>query len=223
MKTIAIIPCFNEEKTIGRIVSELKKKRIDTIVVDDDSTDDTGRVAEENGALVISHLENMGKGYSLKSAQEWLKEHKAKYDWIIIMDGDGQYDTRDIPKFEKHFNDLDAGYLIGQRDWRTVPFRHALGNRLIDLVFLWAYGIPMDVCCGFIAIRKEIFEQLKPKEGYIVDVDMIAQKLKMRSRIATLGFRKIPVRVTYRKVRGIASGCRMVAGIVSWILWNGLE
>ena len=88
MKACVLIPSYNEVKTIGGIVKELKTKGHDVLVVDDGSIDDTAKVAAREGAIIISHIKNLGKGASIKEGFNFIRE-STNYDVIIIMDGDG--------------------------------------------------------------------------------------------------------------------------------------
>jgi glycosyltransferase involved in cell wall biosynthesis len=100
--TAAAIPVFNEEKTIGRVVS-LARGRVDRVVAcDDGSTDMTAGIAERLGATVLRHPRNMGKGAALRTALEYLK--KLKPGVVVTMDADGQHDLRGYRGFCLEFD-----------------------------------------------------------------------------------------------------------------------
>lgn len=110
----ALIPAFNESKTIGKVVSATKKF-CDVYVVDDHSTDDTYLQAELNGGCVIKNIgpngyENaLGFGYS--------KVSRMDYDFIITLDADGQHDPNYINSFLKHLTlENNISIIIAQRD-----------------------------------------------------------------------------------------------------------
>ena len=99
MKTLAAIPCFNEELAIGSVVLKARKHVDDVLVVDDGSTDSTVEVATEAGAVVVSHEVNMGKGAAIKTALEYTSE--GGFDALVLLDGDGQHDSNQIPLLMK--------------------------------------------------------------------------------------------------------------------------
>ena len=93
--SLAIIPCFNEEATIGSVIIRAKRHVDKVLVVDDGSTDDTVRIAKEAGALVVSHKKNMGKSAGIKTGFKYALRNS--YDYIVTIDGDGQHNPDEIP------------------------------------------------------------------------------------------------------------------------------
>src|SRR3989338_854599 len=93
-----LIPSYNESKTIGGIVRALKILGLKSYVVDDGSTDGTGAIAAREGAAIVRHRTNLGKGASLRGGiAVVLKETWC--DSLIVMDGDGQHRVEDIDGF----------------------------------------------------------------------------------------------------------------------------
>lgn len=109
---VFIVPAFNEEKTIGRVVSELNNLG-DVIVTDDCSNDQTSTVASQSGASVIKHQTNLGYEKSLRTAFEAAYASGAKY--FVTCDADGQHSYQDIQKVceELVLNGFDL--VIGER------------------------------------------------------------------------------------------------------------
>src|SRR6185295_9865761 len=91
MKICALIPVYNEERTIGSLILLVKEKGLDIFVIDDGSTDRSAQIARDEGATVLSHAKRSGKGASLRDGFKCALEHG--YDGMITMDGDGQHDT----------------------------------------------------------------------------------------------------------------------------------
>jgi len=98
-----VIPAFNEEVTIARVVSSVKQYGF-PIVVNDASTDRTGEIAEAAGALVINHDKNKGYDGALNSGFE--KAEELDYDGIITFDADGQHSANLLSQF---IRDLEQG------------------------------------------------------------------------------------------------------------------
>lgn len=111
-----IIPAYNEEVTITKVIDELKEimhGAYEIIVVDDGSKDKTAQIAKSKGVKLIRHPYNKGYGASLKTG---IKE--AKGDWLLIIDADGTYSPKEIPKLMKHMNEYDM--IVGSRTGSNV-------------------------------------------------------------------------------------------------------
>ena len=91
MKSIALVPAFNEEKTIREVITRLKNVNLNSIVVDDGSVDKTDEIAKKSGAIVIKHLQNKGKGKALKTGFKYISKNYRDVDNIVIVDSDLQY------------------------------------------------------------------------------------------------------------------------------------
>ena len=96
MKVCAVIPAYNEETTVGNIVQNTKKYIDAVFVVNNGSSDNTARIARENGAIVIDHFAKRGYGAAQYAGQQYAI--KQGYEYILQLDSDGQHDPADIPK-----------------------------------------------------------------------------------------------------------------------------
>ena len=160
MKILAAIPCYNEEATIGSVVLKAKRHVDEVLVIDDGSIDDTARVAEEAGAVVIKHKENEGKSLGVKNAFKYALEND--FDVVVTIDGDGQHDADEIPNLLKPITDGKADMAIGFRFGRLteMPLWRKVGKRVLD----YATGLRAqkitDSQCGFRAFNKKAIESL---------------------------------------------------------------
>lgn len=125
----AVIPCFNEDQTIGPLVSKLLKKLFYVVVVDDGSTDLTSLKAQDGGALVIRHESNLGKGASLQTGLSHL--HDLGFEWAVMLDGDGQHAPADLPMLLRCAEQTGAPLVIGNRmhDTLAMPWLRRHVNR----------------------------------------------------------------------------------------------
>ena len=95
IKTLIIVPAFNEEKSLGGVIDDLKKFGYKNIlVVNDGSKDDTEKIARGKNVTVISHIMNRGLGAALGTGFAYAK--KEKYDILVTFDADGQHKATDI-------------------------------------------------------------------------------------------------------------------------------
>ena len=113
MNVFALIPALNAEKTIGNVVRDCLQQISTVVVLDDGSTDGTGDVARANGATVLRHDVNQGKGASLKTGFKYAVDNG--YDGVITLDADGQHLPTEIPKILKAHEESGADLVIGGR------------------------------------------------------------------------------------------------------------
>jgi len=113
MNVFALIPALNAEQTIGSVVRDCLQQIGTVVVLDDGSTDRTGDVARANGAIVVRHEVNQGKGASLKTGFRYAVDNG--YDGVITLDADGQHLPTEIPKILKAHEETGADLVIGGR------------------------------------------------------------------------------------------------------------
>lgn len=156
----AVIPAYNEEKTIREIAERTKKFVDHVVVVDDGSTDGTFDEAKKAGVEVIRHEENRGKAAALKTGFARLGD----YDIVITMDGDLQHLPEEIPVLLSGIED-GCDLCIGSRflsNSNRMPILNKISNRITSILLsvLTRQKIT-DPQCGFRAIRREALEKLE--------------------------------------------------------------
>ncbi len=96
---LIIIPAYNEEKNILKVLHQLEQPEIaeiaDVLVIDDASADFTGRIVKSQNHKLVTHLFNMGYGSALRVGYKYAVQND--YQYVIQMDGDGQHDICNIP------------------------------------------------------------------------------------------------------------------------------
>ena len=126
-RVLVIVPAWNEARNVGRTVHEVRAANadFDLLVVDDGSTDDTGAVAREAGATVISLPFNLGVGGAMRTGFTYAKRHG--YTRAIQVDADGQHNPLDIARVLAGLDTADIS--IGARfadvgDYSAVSYTH---------------------------------------------------------------------------------------------------
>jgi glycosyltransferase involved in cell wall biosynthesis len=194
MKTCVIIPTYNEAKTIGELVSQVRSQNMDVVVVDDGSQDNTFEIAQSRGATILRNEINQGKGASLIKGFRYALEKG--FDAIVTMDGDGQHLSEEIPYFMRLAKYSDSGIFVGNRMSRpkTMPWPRLLTNKFMSYLIskITKQKIP-DTQCGFRLIKKAVLEKL----------DLKTCKYETESEIlikgARLGFKieSVPIKTIY--------------------------
>jgi len=193
---IAVLPAFNEEATIAKVVLKTQKYVDKVIVVDDGSSDMTATIAEKLGALVIRHNENLGKGAALKTGFDMAKSLDCKI--VVTLDSDGQHDPDDIPNVIEPLLKNEADIVIGSRKLlkSKVPLHKKLGNKFLNFITNAASGTTIsDTQSGFRAYSKKALEILEIKDhGIGIESQLIMDATKKNLRI-----KEVPISITYGK------------------------
>ncbi|MHA1594977.1 MAG: glycosyltransferase family 2 protein [Candidatus Baldrarchaeia archaeon] len=215
MKVACVIPAYNEEPNIGHVVKGAKKYCDLVIVVDDGSTDRTSLEAKREGAIVIRHQRNLGKGAALRTGFKSAIEHGA--DVIVVIDGDGQHDPNEIPKLVQALLNRDADIVIGSRFLKRqlsgMPPQRILSNFLTTTILKLLFGIKItDSQCGFRAFKRTALEKLIDFEDnkYAAETEILINAKRYGFKIIEVGISvkygeeesKIrPIRDTVRWIR----------------------
>jgi glycosyltransferase involved in cell wall biosynthesis len=105
VRTVAVIPAYNEAGTIGPVIDDTAEYVDRVVVVDDGSSDDTAAIARDRGAVVVEHVFNTGVGGAVRTGYQYAIRHD--YDWVVQVDADGQHDPAKIPELLELAGDYD--------------------------------------------------------------------------------------------------------------------
>ena len=196
MKVGILIPAYNEAARIGQLVKTIKSSGFLPIVMDDGSSDGTAEKAEVNGAKIIRHRQNLGKGASIKTGFEHMLAED--YDAILIMDGDGQHSPDDIRKFidlgREHRNIMAIGNRM--EDTKNMPLDRKLTNMFMSFIVSLICGqkIP-DSQCGFRLINREVVKNIKIESSrFEVESEILVKASRTGTKILS-----VPIRTLYGK------------------------
>jgi len=145
-----VIPAFNEDLTIGKLVGQVRDLTDNVIVVNDNSSDRTSASARDAGAKVIDLPINMGAGYATRVGCD--EALRLQADIIVTIDADGQHDPLDIPVVLQRINDNDGVEVIfGCRPRTgTMPITKRIGNALLTRLAKLLFGAKVsDSQTGF--------------------------------------------------------------------------
>ena len=194
MKSIVIIPAFNEQAAIGDVVKKSLQYADDVLVVDDGSKDNTSEIAEKAGASILKHPTNFGKGVSLRDA---FREVKG-YDVVVTIDGDGQHNPDEIPDLIKPIKENKADFVNGSRyingfEENTPAYRR-VGQRVLDIATNVTAGTNVtDSQSGFRAFDGKTISCYNFRDpGFGIESEMIADAAENNLRII-----EVPITVKY--------------------------
>ena len=146
MKALIVIPALNESQTIGSVIHSLPKRlkgvgRIDCLVVDDGSNDQTSKIAHKAKALVIKHMINRGAGAATRTGLDYARVNS--YDIVVSFDADGQHNPDDIERLIAPIVKKQADLVIGSRlkNSQKMPLDRFLLNWAANLMTLMLYGV----------------------------------------------------------------------------------
>jgi glycosyltransferase involved in cell wall biosynthesis len=190
-----VVPAFNEAASVGNVVRQLRTKFANVVVVDDGSTDETGRVAREAGAVVLTHLINRGQGAALKTGIDYALAHGA--DVIVTFDSDGQHQVEDIeailqPVLERKFDvALGSRFLHASSD---VPAVRKLTLKMgVIFTRLVSRICVTDTHNGFRALSRCAASKIQ------INQDRMAHASEILDEIGRLRLRycEVPTRIVY--------------------------
>lgn len=191
----AVIPAYREEKHIGDVVRRTRQQLDDVLVVDDGSDDQTAARAREAGADVIVHPQNRGKGESIKTGlRHWLDR---QFDYVVILDADGQHLPEEIDRFVNAASTLDAQLFIGTRmnDLSGMPPLRRVVNRYMSKRISRVCGqkIP-DTQCGFRMLHRQLVpDVLGGADRFDYETEMLIFASRKGYRIES-----VPISTVYR-------------------------
>ncbi len=193
LAVVALIPAHDEAPRIGPVVAAAARV-LPVVVVDDGSSDETARVAEEAGATVLRQRPNQGKGAALRTGFAHALATAATA--VVTLDGDGQHDPAELPRFlEALVADPSVELVVGRREFGAMPPVRRLANILGTVVLSGALGrwIP-DNQSGYRLIGRRLMAAMldSHERGFELEVEMIAICLREGWPMAW-----VPVRTIY--------------------------
>ena len=187
-----VIPVYNEETTLAEVVHKVLKLQhlLEVVIVDDCSTDNTGRVAralaEQDGRVrVASHERNGGKTEALKTGFA-----RTRGEVVIVQDADLEYDPEEIPSVIKPILDGHADVVYGsrflvRRATRVLYFYHYLANKFLTFTSNLLTNLNMtDVETGYKAFRGDIIRNMViASRGFGFEIEVTAKVAKLKCAV----------------------------------------
>ncbi|MFC6268714.1 glycosyltransferase family 2 protein [Frigoriflavimonas asaccharolytica] len=217
-----IIPAFNEEKSIGKVIQDIPKIVSEIIVISNNSTDNTEEVAKENGATVLSE-NRKGYGYACLKGMDYIAKQEIKPDIIVFLDGDYSDFPEELTKLVEPIINGETDFVLGARvselrENGSMTPQQIFGNWLATFLMKLFFKSTFTDLGPFRAIRYEKLLGLEMQDktyGWTVEMQLKVLKQK-------LSYMEIPVnyrnRIGVSKVSGTVKGTVMAGiKIIGWI------
>ena len=142
---IVVIPAYEPDEKLLRVVAELKRDTDYAIVVVNDGSSEAAEpvfAALPEGVTLLRHAQNRGKGRALKTAYEYIAAHFPQSDGIVTVDADGQHLPADVVRVSEDWEAHPETLVLGSRRFTgTVPWRSRAGNAITRVVFRLSTGV----------------------------------------------------------------------------------
>jgi glycosyltransferase involved in cell wall biosynthesis len=185
-KVSIILPALNEEATIGEVIDEIPRQAlkelgysVQILVADSDSRDNTRKIAEEHGAIVINEPQK-GKGNAMRKALTAVDG-----DYVFMLDSDYTYPAAYIPKMLNLLGNYDVVIgtrLRGKREKGAMSQLNYIGNWILSGIASVVYFRRVsDVCTGYWGFRSDVVKSLKLEAvGFELEVELFSQICKRK-------------------------------------------
>lgn len=227
-KISVLIPCYNEEKGIGKVIDDIPLKKLahfgyqtEIIVIDNNSHDNTIKVAREKGAKIVTE-KRQGKGNALKTG---FRNISHDTDYIVMLDGDNTYKSTEILRLieplENDFCEVVIGSrLEGKMNGTSLSLSHRMANWFFTFFVRSFYLVnTTDTCTGYFAWKKKVIDELIchiKSDGFAIEAEMI-------TKMAKLGYKIFSVPITYDLREGNSKLSPIIDGIkITWMLIKNL-
>ena len=198
---VILIPAYHPDERLPRYIRELKEAGLERIlVVDDGSGEPYGALfkdAEKEGAVILSHEVNRGKGEALKTGFRQVLSDYPECAGVVTADSDGQHTPKDIIRVAGELTEHPEALILGVRDFSgtDIPPKSLFGNRLTVKVFKALHGKYIsDTQTGLRGIRKELLPQMLSLRGSRFEYEMGMLVFAAHEKIE---IREIPIETIY--------------------------
>lgn len=229
-KITVLIPCYNEERGIEAVIKNFKQQelrkygfKLEVIVIDNNSSDRTTKVAKSFGVKVI-HEPKVGKGNAIRAGFNSIKKDT---DYVVMLDGDNTYRSEEIFRLVEPIDSGFCGVVVGSRlggriSEGSMTFLNRTGNWIFSHLVRYLFQVNVtDVLTGYFAWKREAVERMRShliSSGFAIEMEMI-------TKMARLGEEIYSVPISYNSRAGNSSlrpfrdGAKILIMLVRNLYW----
>jgi glycosyltransferase involved in cell wall biosynthesis len=207
-----IIPAFNEEKSIAKVIGDIPALVRHVVVANNNSTDRTAEVATAAGAQVVFEPQK-GYGKACLTAMDWIKQQEVQPDILVFLDGDYSDYPQELelliaPILGGKAEMVIGSRSLGQREAGSMTIPQVFGNELATTLMRWMYGAKFSDLGPFRAISwRELMGLGMVDQNFGWTIEM-----QIKAHQAGLSYVEVPV--TYRKRIGVSKVSGTVKGVI---------
>ncbi len=210
-KVLIVIPAYNEEENIGKVLKELKSdvSFADILVINDCSKDKTAEIVKKAGVKCINNVFNMRYAMAIQTGIKYAALND--YDYVIQFDADGQHIAKEAKKLYEHALKTDADIVIGSRYLKDMgypcPVFRRIGTKIFEfLIKLFCHKHIADPLSGFQCLNRQVILHYSKMGNYpeYPDANLVIEMLMRGYKIE-----EVPVRMRLRE-----AGESMHGGII---------
>jgi len=220
-----IIPAFNEEKSIGKVISEIPSSWVrNVIVANNNSTDNTKAVAQNAGAVVVDQPKQ-GYGYACLKAMEYIGAQDQQPDIVVFLDGDYSDYPEELVQLVQPILHENVDMVIGSRvnenlEKGAMMPQQIFGNWLATTLIRLFYGYKFTDLGPFRALKYDSLMAMEMEDktyGWTVEMQVKAAKMKMKTTEIPVRYRK---RIGVSKVSGTIKGTILAGYKILWTIFK---
>lgn len=220
-----IIPAFNEEDSVGKVIADIPKKIVRNIVVaNNNSSDNTSEVASSAGAIVVDQPKS-GYGNACLKAMEYIANQNIAPDIVVFLDGDYSDYPEEMIDLVRPIKEDDVDLVIGSRAMGEMQKgammpQQIFGNWLATCLIKLIYGYEFTDLGPFRAIRYDKLLQIDMQDktfGWTVEMQVKAAKVKLKCAEVPVKYR---VRIGVSKVSGTIKGTILAGHKILWTIFK---
>ena len=206
-----IIPAFNEEKSIPKVIRDIPSWVRHIVVANNNSTDSTAEVAKRSGAIVVFEGKK-GYGKACLTAMDWIKSQSVQPDVVVFLDGDYSDYPEEMGLLLQPIQEGKADMVIGSRalgnrEKGSMTLPQVFGNWLATTLMKWIQGATYSDLGPFRAIRWDKLLDLGMRD------ENYGWTIEMQIKAHQKGLKYLEVPVTYRKRIGVSKVSGTVKGV----------
>lgn len=210
-KIVVIIPAYNEENSIAKVINDIPQGLVQEVVVINNNSIDATDINARNAGATVLHEKRPGYGYACLKGIKYIQAWKKEPDIVVFLDADYSDHPEEMPLLVQPILDDGMDMVIGsralgKREKGAMTIQQVFGNWLATGLLKLLYGVNYTDLGPFRAIRYDKLIEINMQDktfGWTVEMQLKAAKLKMKTMEVPVNYRK---RIGFSKISGTVKG-----------------